>query len=78
MFFSNGKMEGQVEIKYSNNEKVKNIYLLIIKYMGSLIGNLKEGNGIYSYPNGSRFEGNFKNDLPNGYGSFYYIDGVVF
>ncbi len=38
----------------------------------------KEGNGIYQYCDGRRYEGNFKNDLPNGYGSFYYPDGTIF
>lgn len=38
----------------------------------------KEGNGVYLYVDGRRYEGNFKNDLPNGYGTFIYTDGLVY
>ncbi len=42
---------------------------------GCILGNCKEGQGIYAYPDGTRYEGAFKNSLPNGNGVFYFING---
>jgi len=42
---------------------------------GCLSGNCDNGKGILAYPEGSRYEGQFRNRLPDGYGTFYYANG---
>ena len=42
---------------------------------GCLSGNCKEGEGIYAYADGSRYEGQFRRQRPNGFGVFYYLNG---
>lgn len=39
---------------------------------GCLSGNCNNGNGIFAYPDGSKYEGQFANSQPNGYGAFFY------
>ena len=41
------------------------------KYEGEFINNKIEGNGILSWPDGKIFVGSFKDDLQNGFGTFY-------
>ncbi len=36
---------------------------------------MKNGEGIYFYSNGSRYEGNYLNDKKNGHGSLFYSNG---
>lgn len=45
------------------------------QYSGSLVGGQKSGYGAMVWPNGDRYEGEWKNDLQNGNGSFVYADG---
>eukprot|EP00357_Protocruzia_adherens_P032606 CAMPEP_0114995068 /NCGR_PEP_ID=MMETSP0216-20121206/13508_1 /TAXON_ID=223996 /ORGANISM="Protocruzia adherens, Strain Boccale" /LENGTH=567 /DNA_ID=CAMNT_0002359037 /DNA_START=333 /DNA_END=2036 /DNA_ORIENTATION=- len=40
--------------------------------------NIKEGHGKYYFHNGSRYEGNFKNDKPEGKGLFFYRTGEFY
>ena len=40
-------------------------------FAGRFENNVKAGVGVYSYPNGDRFEGMFFNDKPDGEGSYY-------
>ncbi len=42
---------------------------------GCISGNCVNGQGVFAYPEGSRYEGQFRNRLPDGYGSFYYANG---
>lgn len=42
---------------------------------GCLRGNCLQGTGTYAYPDGSRYEGNFRNGKPDGQGVFYYPNG---
>ncbi len=42
---------------------------------GCLSGNCNTGKGLFAYPEGSRYEGQFRNKLPDGYGTFYYANG---
>jgi len=39
---------------------------------GCLSGNCDKGNGVLAYPDGSKYEGQFANGKPNGYGAFFY------
>lgn len=39
---------------------------------GCLTGNCNNGNGVFAYPDGSKYEGQFANSQPNGYGAFFY------
>ncbi len=39
---------------------------------GCLFGDCGNGNGIYAYPDGSRYEGEFRNGKPHGQGMFKY------
>ena len=37
---------------------------------------MKEGNGVYYYTNGNKYEGGWKNDLKNGHGIYYnFVNG---
>lgn len=38
---------------------------------GCIKGNCDNGNGIFAYPDGSKYEGQFVNSKPEGYGTFY-------
>lgn len=38
---------------------------------GCLSGNCETGNGIFAYSDGSKYEGQFANGKPNGYGAFF-------
>lgn len=38
---------------------------------GCLSGNCDNGNGVFAYPDGSKYEGKFSNGKPNGYGAFF-------
>ncbi len=42
---------------------------------GCISGDCKTGNGIFAYPDGSKYEGQFENGQPNGWGTFYFVDG---
>lgn len=42
---------------------------------GCLSGNCKNGNGIYAYPDGSKYEGGFVNGKFDGEGTFWFADG---
>lgn len=47
-------------------------------YTGEIDDNgLKEGNGILRFHNGNIFEGEFRNDRPNGKGTRTYSSGTV-
>ena len=37
-----------------------------------------KGKGIFYWPDGKRYEGEFNDDKKNGYGEFYWPDGRVF
>ncbi|MBK7870975.1 MAG: caspase family protein [Saprospiraceae bacterium] len=41
---------------------------------GCLSGNCNAGQGIFAYPNGSKYEGQFRNGKPEGIGTFFYIN----
>jgi hypothetical protein len=45
---------------------------------GCIVGNCHEGIGIYTYPNLTRYEGNFKNGKTDGYGICYFSDGEIY
>jgi len=49
------------------------------QYEGDFVDWKKHGKGVYQLLNdGSRYEGDFVNDVPEGYGEFTYADGTVF
>ena len=38
----------------------------------------KHGKGVWSFPDGAIFEGEFRNDMKNGKGKYVYVDGDVY
>ena len=46
--------------------------------MGEWHNNLFEGNGIYIFSNGERYEGELLEGKKEGLGSFFYNDGNVY
>lgn len=49
-----------------------------LKYRGSVLMNLRTGQGTYYYPNGDRYVGQFAYDQPHGKGAYHFADGDVF
>jgi hypothetical protein len=42
---------------------------------GCLSGNCESGEGVFAYPDGSKYEGQFLNSKPDGWGTFIYSNG---
>jgi hypothetical protein len=49
-----------------------------VKYKGGVLMGLRTGYGIYYYPNGDRYAGQFAYDQPHGKGTYYFADGDRF
>lgn len=47
-------------------------------FVGCLSGNCYEGYGVYIYPSGGRYEGDFQRANPNGKGKLYFPNGDVY
>jgi hypothetical protein len=47
------------------------------KQEGCINGNCRNGTGVYVFPNGNRYEGDFRSGMPMGYGTMYYKNGIV-
>ena len=47
----------------------------ILIYEGEYKKGVKDGNGVYYYPNGEKYEGKFSNGIREGKGIFYWKDG---
>lgn len=42
---------------------------------GCLSGDCKNGTGVFAYPDGSKYEGDFKNEKLEGQGTFFFVNG---
>ncbi len=49
----------------------------IENYTGEFVNDLYQGEGIYRWKNGSRFEGGFFANSKHGFGTFYYATGTA-
>lgn len=38
----------------------------------------REGKGVFTWHDGERYEGGFKNDKRDGFGTYYYANKVIF
>jgi MORN repeat len=47
-------------------------------YLGEWVGDLPDGFGIMTFPEGNRYEGAFKNGQKHGYGKFFWTDGDTY
>ncbi len=45
---------------------------------GCLAGNCIDGEGVFAYPDGSKYEGQFMEERPDGWGTFHYPNGDKF
>ncbi len=45
---------------------------------GCITGDCLNGQGVFAYPNGSRYDGQFLQGKPEGWGRFHYIDGDTY
>lgn len=56
---------GQPATRYSNGET----------YVGEMQGDLRTGQGTYTWPDGRKYVGTFRNGLPNGHGIYTFRNG---
>jgi len=47
-------------------------------YIGAFVNDLREGHGVYTWPNGEVFDGEFKNNLISGYGTYKWPNGRTY
>lgn len=73
------KLRNQLKIKLSSgylnfsNSKGTKIY-----YVGNVVAQQANGQGVGLYSNGKRYEGNWKDNLPDGQGALYWSDGEYY
>jgi clan AA aspartic protease (TIGR02281 family) len=67
--YINDQLNGYATIVFSNKGKFS------VKYVGYMNNGVFEGNGVYYYANGDKFEGNWKGNKENGPGTYYYQKG---
>ncbi|CAG9322195.1 unnamed protein product [Blepharisma stoltei] len=61
-----GKMQGKGRMEYAIGKNV---------YEGDWVNDKQEGFGVESWPDGSKFEGSYRDGFKNGQGKFVWVDG---
>lgn len=51
-----------------------NLLIKRASYTGDFKDGLKDGNGIFKYPSGNYYEGEFKKDAKHGQGTMFWLD----
>jgi hypothetical protein len=69
--FVQGKAEGEGTLDTQGPEGTTH-------YRGGFVASLKDGEGLFELPDGSRYWGGFKDDEPNGSGVYQGADGSVY
>jgi len=70
----------ETQMSQINEKKLQEFYNEFIhtigdNYIGEKLDGKKHGYGIYSWFDGSKYEGYYKNDLREGFGKIYWIKG---
>ena len=65
-YWDNGRQYNKGKVFDINNNLI---------YEGEYKKGVRDGNGIYYYPNGEKYEGKFRNGIREGKGVFYWKDG---
>merc|ERR1711907_402414 len=47
-------------------------------YTGQYVANLKEGEGVFEYPDGGKYQGNWRHDKRHGDGVYWYPNGDIY
>merc|ERR1712100_490914 len=47
-------------------------------YTGAYVANLKDGEGVFEYPDGSKYQGNWRHDKRHGDGVYWYANGDIY
>lgn len=47
-------------------------------YEGEWKGNMRDGNGIQTWPDKAKYEGGWKENKAHGQGKFWHVDGDIF
>ena len=47
-------------------------------YTGQYVANLKDGEGIFEYPDGGKYQGNWRHDKRHGDGVYWYPNGDIY
>lgn len=70
--------QGQPVDKYGDLENEWKTLSPAVVQSGCISGNCNDGLGTYGYPDGSKYEGFFKNGQPHGDGVFSYLNGDIY
>ncbi len=47
-------------------------------FVGDYLRGKRHGYGVYSFPNGDRYEGQYVEDLPHGHGTYHFASGQCY
>jgi len=73
---SQGKDEETGEPKLDLDEEGKTVFCS--SYTGQYVANLKEGEGVFEYPDKGKYQGNWRHDKRHGDGVYWYPNGDIY
>jgi len=71
-----GKDEETGEPKLDLDEEGKTVFCS--SYTGQYVANLKEGEGVFEYPDKGKYQGNWRHDKRHGDGVYWYPNGDIY
>ena len=68
--YRNGKRNGFGKAYYLSDGKIKDYF-----HSGQYLDGQRHGYGVFKYPNGDRYEGNYRKDKREGIGTYFHASG---